>query len=186
MVEQTNLGSEDIQAPVGTKVPQIENKKLVGDIAFVIIFAYTSYTATSYPTLARIFPLCVSLLAVALSLVNLGLDIKRRFATADIAKAKPQASRPKELEDDEIDPEISKADIAGVLKAWGWIFGFVAAIALLGLEIAAALFIFSVLRLNARQSYRFATIAAALAVSGVAAFSKFLDVPIPEPFWWPS
>jgi hypothetical protein len=174
--------------------PLVGNERLAGDIAFVVIFGAASYVALDYPSLARTFPLSIGLLATLLSLVNLGIDVNRRLAGAGAvqsgsAKSQLAQSIESELEQleelEEIDPKGSTATPFAVAKAWGWIFGFALATWLVGLEAATALFIFTVLRIEARRSYLFAVIGAALAVAGVVAFSKLLDVPLPEPSWWP-
>lgn len=173
---------------------QVDNARLVGDVVFVVIFASTAYVALSYPPLARTFPLWVGVFATVLSLINLGIDVSRRVAGG--AASKPESAKPhlvqaidseiekiEELE--EIDPESSKAGTLAVAKAWGWVFGFALVCWLAGFEAGTALFIFTILRIEARKSSLFAGIGAAAAMGGVMAFSKFLDVPLPEPAWWP-
>jgi hypothetical protein len=166
----------------------VGNERLVGDVVLAALFAATSYGALRYPPLARIFPLSVGILATVLSLINLAIDVGRRRSagtrrTPLIRSIESEAERTAEVE--AVDPESSTAATLGVAKAWGWILGYTLAIWLAGFEAATALFIFAVLRFEARRSYLFAATGAVIAVLSVAVFSWFFDVPFPGPLWWP-
>jgi hypothetical protein len=191
----TSVGLEGNARP-GTPGFPVENRKLIGDVVFVAIFGYASYVALDYPSLARTFPLCIGLLATLLSLVNLAIDLNRKFSGAAAVRPPSQKSHLEEtieaeMEDlealGELEEKVEKTTTRplDIARAWGWIFGFALATWLVGLVAATALFILTVLKIEARKSYLVAVIGAALATAGVIAFSKFLDVPLPEPAWWP-
>ena len=114
--------------------------------SIVAVFAYGVYEVRQIPLLARIFPFWISLVALCLSLFQLGIELRRYFSGA------------RELEADFADliPDRDLAPSEVYRRAayyFMWIAGLYVAVWLIGFVTAMGVFVFCFLVLEARQKW---------------------------------
>jgi hypothetical protein len=177
MTVQAEIRANGYMSRARTRCLQIGIAKLVGNVVLFALFASLSWWALKYPPLARIFPLSIGILGSLMSLANLALDITRRIEVAKVKKV--------EGEEEEYDPENSGPASANEVRAAGWIVGYSFLIWVLGFEVATAVYIVTILKFEAKASYRLGIISAVITVACILAFSHFFDVRFPEPLLAP-
>jgi hypothetical protein len=154
-------------------------------IAMLAIFVVMVGIATTYPGPARFMIFVVGIPAIALCLLQLGLDLYRHRAVeaaggrSDLERAQDQVARfagrrvtlemPSEnvmFTDTDRDPrEAFRREVI----AWGWFLGLVAGVLLFGFNITVPFFLIGFLRFQAGAKWR-----SALIYGGAGALAMFL------------
>jgi hypothetical protein len=134
-------------------------------LLLLVLFASMLAIGLQYPAEARLVPVTVSLLGLALCLVQLAFDIgsARQAHFAERFHAAPKLGRP-DLPTD--DPEEPAAEIAQrELLMWGYFLAFVAALLSFGFYVAAPAMIFSYLWRRAQVKWPHALVVSVAAIA---------------------
>lgn len=137
---------------------QLSRFRLAFDVLVLVFFAYIFWASTEFRSLAGYFPGTVSGTALALGLVNLGVDIVRfrrmgtaigdqGFATAIVDEQHGQQSR---------------EALQRMARYVAWIIGFVVLIGVIGMVPATLVFLLGFFWFDARTSKRFAILGAVI------------------------
>lgn len=141
---------------------------LILSIGIMLVAGYAAVSALAWPLKTGLFPLAISLplfLLAAAETVWILLSGARATTTKDFQRP------PVEV------PGTQARQRA--LRAWGWILGFFAAILLFGFPVAVPLFVVLYLKLEAKESWLFSLVFAAITW---ACFYGFLDRLLHLPF----
>lgn len=135
-------------------------------LGMLAIFAFALFEARSWPIYARLLPWTIGFPMVALCLVQVLLDFRRRSpGTAEARWAEMSAS-------------VARSRTLAILA---WIAGFSLAIWLLGFPLAVPLFTFFYLKIESGESWRLALL---LSLVGwgllVGLFDWALNIPFPD------
>lgn len=160
----------------------ISKARIVFDIGMLLLFATMAYASLDFQAVARHFPLYASLAAVALSLVNLVVDVvKLRRRGSVLAGDALETATLQELDSYGEGSQLAPTEaLRRAARYWGWLLGFVVLIWLVGLQGAVLLFLSAFLAIEARMAWwRIgASVAATLIVLG--AFRNIMNLR------WPS
>jgi hypothetical protein len=139
---------------------------LVLSILIMLTSGYGVFAATAWPWKAALFPIVIGVPLFCLAAAE---------ALWTLFGSSPQ---PGEARDFQL--SIGNDTVRRTLVAAGWIFGFFAAVVLLGFPVAVPLFVFLYLKLQGRESW-VVSIAMTAAVSGVfyGLFDLMLHLPFP-------
>lgn len=169
------------------------------EIAFsllmVALFAAALVAALTFRAQARLFPMVISVLGLALSLLQLGLAVARRHAVASGVSARPAelaeeisvwargaeapldpAIAPEGPGQPEVSPEEERRRTAALL---GWIVGFVLAVWFVGFPLAVPILTLAYLRYGAGEPW---PISVTLAIGGGALFYGVFVYAVRIPF----
>ncbi len=139
-------------------------------LAIMMIAGYAVFAARGWQWKAALFPLAIGIPLFCLAAVELVWGLLQKGPAADAQSGDFQMS------DDVPAAEARRRTV----RAWAWMLGLLAAVVLLGFPIAVALFTFSYLRLQGKESWLFCTIFTALlwgAFYGL--FDRLLHLPFP-------
>ena len=147
------------------------------DLAILAVFVYAAIDAASFSALARYMPLYVSCAGIFLSLVNLGADVWR------LRGASTPGGFHWTSPEDYVDPAAGPGEAELFQRQFyylGWIFGYVALIALTGILAATTLFTVAFLRREARMRWGWIFVSLAIVLATLIGFSELLNLR------WPS
>ena len=190
------------------KMP-LQTKMRFGFVVFLILlFAYASYEAWSFTRLARYLPLTVSLLALVVMLVGLYIDVVAYRRTGMVAgsdvpstaalagaemkeKALEHQAEGKELDLEElgleeledprlgaIEPPMEVLKRAGVV--FGWMLGYIAGIAVIGLMASTTVYLIGYLRIEAKASWKIQFIGTGAILVGLTTMRILLNLEWPD------
>jgi ABC-type sugar transport system permease subunit len=128
--------------------------------ALVALFAWSLFQAQAFRSQARLFPLVIGIVGVALALLQTGLEVRRRGALSP--------SSPSE-DEDEIPAELRRRRTISILA---WTAGFTLVVWLLGFTLAVPLATLAFVRFAGRESWLTSVIFAA--VSGATFWALFV------------
>lgn len=122
--------------------------KILFSVFVTVAFGFIVYSSRGWPLWTRIFPWYVGIPMLALSLVQLFLELYRSTQPAD-----PKRS-PAETGDLQVDWNIgTQIIIQRAAKFFGWLVGLIVCIWLLGFFISIPLFVLLYLKLEAREGW---------------------------------
>lgn len=145
--------------------------RLAMPVMFLVLFGGAVYMASGWRLEARLLPFVLGLPAIALTL----LQVRREL----VSTRSDGRSGLLETLDVPVDEDISREELVRrALTAFGWFFGLIVGIWLLGMLVALPLFIFCYVLLQAHDRWWVAGgFALAFAVLLVVIFQNFLRVP---------
>ena len=134
---------------------------LILAFGILIVAAAAVFVATDWPWKAKLFPLVIGIPLFFLALAELLWSL--------LSKAPPEEA------------PVHEAAARRTLLACAWIFGFLAAIVLLGFPVAVPLFMILYLRLQGKEGWKL-SIALTAAVWGAfyGLFDRLLHLPFPD------
>jgi hypothetical protein len=173
--------------------------RIVLEIAVIVVIALMAHTAAGFPELARVFPLTVTILALAFALVSLIVDLagiaRRRLrdrphAAAAVTPAAEEAAGNAEVEPGADAAEAEGAETAGnadaefrrALYYVGWLVALLVLMRILGALAAAVVFLVAFLRLEAK--WRWMTVLAGAGISFVILYALHALVNLQLPSGW--
>lgn len=146
------------------------------------VFGFVVVTAREWPIGTRLFPWCVGIPMLVLSLVQLAVELFRSTRSVD-----PQRSSV-ETGDLQVDWSIgTRLVIHRAAKFFGWIIGLLLGIWLLGFFVTVPLFVFLYLKLEAKEGWLLSFwLTAAALVFLIGIFEQILHTHWPQPLIpWP-
>jgi len=138
-------------------------------VLMLLIFTIMVGVASTYPAEARFMPFTVGIPAIALCLLQLGIDLYRRAPAADDARgtlkqAEDQVTRisghhvhfemPSENAMFMDSTQDERATVRREIIVWGYFLGLIACILLLGFRVSVPIFLIAFLRFHAGASWR--------------------------------
>jgi hypothetical protein len=162
-------------APSTPAKRQLSGADLIITAGLLAVFAIAFVTALGWSFNTGVFPLLITGLGIALSLLHIVFLLVRR----PVVDLQPHG------EDDEIDAmdieyAFEHAGRAQWCRTLGWVFGFFALLYVAGIFIAAPIFTIAYLRFSARASWLLSVVYAV--VVGVVLYATFviaLEIPTP-------
>lgn len=144
---------------------------------FVAVFGYAVVAAWDMPIQARLFPLSIGLLGLALLLLQLVRELRPAAAAREEGSA---------ADIDFTAEEDSAEGRAKTRELFGWIFGFVFALWLIGFLIAIPLMILLFLLRHRESALVTATLPLSVGLATWGLFDRLLNLPLPrgELFQW--
>ena len=146
---------------------------LLFGIGLVAVFAAALISAQGFRAQARLFPIVIAIAGLALALLQVVLELRRRQAVArePVAVVAPPTAVVESPEASPISAEERRRRTALIL---GWIFAFVIVVRALGFPIAVPLMTLAYFRFGAQESWRTSVIFAAL--SGIVFYALFVQL----------
>lgn len=176
MSEQTTQGAADpdAEAPVKHRFSDMllqDRIRFAFSFLLLLLFIYTGYESIDFRPLARYLPFGASVVAATMMAFSILIDVSTfrrtgRVAFGDVADTAAIAVAV-EQEDAAAEGEASKefrgprTQAEAILRSFGvlgWVFAYVAGIAIVGLMVATPIYLFAYLLREARTSLRFAII----------------------------
>lgn len=142
-------------------------EQLIFSALLFALFAFLAFSALSFPPRARLFPLTVSVVSLALIVLDFFLTWRRSV----------KAKRNEEVNERQEGGLVSQA--VKIAPYLAWILGLYLAIYLLGFLVASGLFVFSFLVTQAQMRVPFALISAAAVVGGILLLGNVLSLEWP-------
>jgi hypothetical protein len=139
----------------------------------LIFFIVWVYYAQEWRLQARLYPWAIGFPMVVLAFIQVILDARgfKAKETPDGAPVDFQFTK-------EIDPATAKKR---ALVMFGWLFGFLLSIKLLGFIVSIPLMVFSYLKFQSRESWRTSIVLTVIAfIFFYMLFVKLLTLPFPE------
>jgi hypothetical protein len=158
-------------------MPLVTKLRFAFDVAIVFLFAGTAYVALDYQARARWMPLIISLLAIVLGVMNLGVDVfrYRKLGTAVGDEALETAAL---QEDDDVDTPGEAAKRVG--RYLLWTVGYAAAIGVFGLMGATGLFLAGFLTVEAKVRPVLVVVSVVVVLGLLYVLSDFMNLQWPE------
>jgi hypothetical protein len=165
-----------------TRTSSVHLPEIVGSAALFLIFAGAFVLALGWPLQAAIFPLCVTGTGSVLSAIYcLRAVLRRPSPEVEPVAVKLNLADNDEDSDDDIDHIFSAASRRDWQTSLGFLAGFFLALFLFGLYPTAAVFTVLYLKYQARSTWRFALIyAAVLTACLYGIFGLGLQLPVPS------
>lgn len=139
---------------------------------FVLVFAYSIFEVWDLPRLARIFPLWISLVALVLSLIQLGIAMRRPFD--------PERARGSAFSDSAADHGEPRQVYRRAGYYVAWLLGLYGAIWFTGFVIAMTLFVLIFLRWEAKKGWTGCVLASVFSALFLAGISWIMTLYWPE------
>ena len=131
-------------------------------LILLLVFGLMVTVAFRYPPEARLTPVAVGLLGIALCLVQLAFESWSTAAPAARFRAAPKLGRPTEPQDEPAEPTL-RAELA----MWRYFLAFIATLLMFGFYVATPAMVFSYLWLQARVEWAYALVVAICATGVV-------------------
>lgn len=143
---------------------------LLFSLALVVLFAGALVGAQGFRAQARLFPIVIGVVGLAVAVLQLGQEVRRQRAAAVSAGRVDEAGPEAAVEEtEEIPPQERRRRTVAIL---GWLMAFTVAIWLLGFPAAVPIAVGAYLRLGAGESW-LASLVFALA-SGAVFYGLFV------------
>jgi hypothetical protein len=146
------------------------NPRILVTLFFLGAGAYAVFAARDWPDNVRLFPWLAGFGLVAMSLIQLVIDIREPAG---------KVTKVMDFEFAEgVDPQVARRRVANIA---GWIVGFAIAIWLIGFHIAIPLMLFGYLRFQGKETLILSISLTALTwVLFWGVFEKLLHLPFPQ------
>ena len=159
-------------------MPLLVKARIGFDSMALLLFLWMAYEARDFARLARVFPLTISLIAVVLGSVNLGMSIWRyRTEGVLIGTDAPKTAVAQGGEGDDA------LVVSGVLRALyylGWTLGYALLIWLIGLVVATLVFVVVFLLVEAKASWVLISVGGTATVGVLLLISEVMDLAWPD------
>lgn len=164
----------------------------------LLLFAYTGYEALDFAPLSRYLPFTASMVAILMMTFSILVDIgtfrrEGRVAIADVfatssmavaikqedAKEDAEQGRGEGVDESFRGPKTEREAILGSFYVMGWIFGYFAGIAIIGLTVATLLYLGLYLAREAKASWKLNVIGNAAVLVGLNILREALNLEWP-------
>lgn len=158
------------------------NLGLAFSLSLVVLFAWTLFQAQNFRSQARLFPLIIGIVGLALALLQLGLELRRRdmsTAASPAGEARDGGGAlPLGEQQEPMSPELRRRRTAIIL---GWILGFTLTVWLLGFPLAVPVATLAYVRFGAGESWPVSAVfAGACGVLFYGLFVYVVHIPFDE------